>query len=153
MVICAPPCGCFESFQTESRCQFSTNLQHLPCGNQTQTHIISCQHCVCKQHHYFLKVSGKSAYLGNIDVVRVMFSRCDHECDSLIKLDTSKRRDAHVQKYPKQHSQRNMTQHICHHYRQACTEVRIDRIRQVFIPNLIEQYSLKKKNINVNQKT
>lgn len=48
-----------------------------------------------------------------------MFGRRDHQRDSLIKLDTSKRRDAHVQKYTKQHSQRNMTQHIGHNYRQT----------------------------------
>lgn len=61
-----------------------------------------------------------SPYFSDIVVIRVVFCRRDHECDALIELDTSQGGDAHVQKNTKEHSQRNVPQHICHHNGHAC---------------------------------
>lgn len=55
-------------------------------------------------------------YLGHINVVGVMLGRRDHQRDALVQLDAGQRGDPHVEEYAKEHSQRDETEHVGHHY-------------------------------------
>ena len=62
------------------------------------------------------KQSGFACYLGDVDVVRVVLGRSDHERNALIKLDPCQGGDPHVQEDAKENSQRDEAQHVSHHY-------------------------------------
>lgn len=55
-------------------------------------------------------------YLGDVDVVRVVLGRCDHQSDAFVQLDARQRGDPHVQEDTKEHSQGDEAEHVGHHY-------------------------------------
>lgn len=76
-------------------------FSHLTTNNTGPGHVNS-QCCLC--------------YLGDVDVVRVMLGRRDHESDAFVQLDACQRRDPHVEEDTEEDGQRDEAEHVCHHY-------------------------------------
>lgn len=87
-------------------------------GHQTKHH----QHPLSPASSFSALLQPAFAHLNNVDVVRVVLGWHEDQEQSLVELDAGEGRNPHVEEDAKEHSQRDLPQHVPHHNGQTCRD-------------------------------
>lgn len=87
-------------------------------GHQTKHH----QHPLSPASSFSALLQPAFAHLNNVDVVRVVLGWHEDQEQSLVELDAGEGCNPHVEEDAKEHSQRDLPQHVPHHNGQACRD-------------------------------